>query len=166
MTKPTKWHVRPTRSQISLGIRPVWSVSSQCAQWAAKDSSFIHADSEGSDQTGRGTCHLWVLSWGGLFYGILGINGFWALSFSLSFTLVQTRAFLLARESTCGQHVLNQGHWKKVNKQLNEPWFDIFAWNLKVFKCTKNKRSIHNEKKKKKTTTWNRKRCIVIKVTF
>ena len=28
MTKPTKWHVRPTKSQISLGIFPVWSKSS------------------------------------------------------------------------------------------------------------------------------------------
>ena len=26
MTKPTKWHVRPAKTQISLGIRPVWSV--------------------------------------------------------------------------------------------------------------------------------------------
>ena len=26
MTKPTKWHVRPAKSQISLGIRTVWSV--------------------------------------------------------------------------------------------------------------------------------------------
>ena len=26
MTKPTKWHVRPVKTQISLGIRPVWSV--------------------------------------------------------------------------------------------------------------------------------------------
>ena len=25
-TKPTKWHVRPAKTQISLGIRPVWSV--------------------------------------------------------------------------------------------------------------------------------------------
>ena len=32
MTKPTKWSVRPAKSQISLGIRPVWSESSQCAQ--------------------------------------------------------------------------------------------------------------------------------------
>ena len=28
MTKPTKWHVRPAKTQISLGIRPVWSESS------------------------------------------------------------------------------------------------------------------------------------------
>ena len=26
MTKPTKWHVRPAKTQISLGISPVWSV--------------------------------------------------------------------------------------------------------------------------------------------
>ena len=24
--KPTKWHVRPVKTQFSLGIRPVWSV--------------------------------------------------------------------------------------------------------------------------------------------
>ena len=28
MTKPTKWHVRPAKTQISLGIHPVWSESS------------------------------------------------------------------------------------------------------------------------------------------
>ena len=48
MTKPTKWRVRPAKTQISLGIRPVWSASSLCAQWIAKDTSFLHADSEDS----------------------------------------------------------------------------------------------------------------------
>ena len=27
MTKPAKWHVHPAKTQISLGIRPVWSES-------------------------------------------------------------------------------------------------------------------------------------------
>ena len=45
MTKPTKWHVRPAKTQISLGIRPVWLESSLCAQWV-KVPSFLHADSE------------------------------------------------------------------------------------------------------------------------
>ena len=31
MTKPAKWHMRPARTQISLGIRPVWSESSLSA---------------------------------------------------------------------------------------------------------------------------------------
>ena len=44
--------VRPAKTQISLGIRPVWSESSLCAQWAAKDPSFLHADSQDSDQPG------------------------------------------------------------------------------------------------------------------
>ena len=52
--------VRPAKTQISLGIRPVWSESSLCAQWVAKDPSFLHADSEDSDQTGRMPRLIWV----------------------------------------------------------------------------------------------------------
>ena len=46
MTKPTKWHVRPAKTQISLGFRPVWSESLLYTQWVATDPSFLHADSE------------------------------------------------------------------------------------------------------------------------
>ena len=49
--KTNKMSVRSAKTQISLGIRPVWSESSLCAQWVAKDPSFLHADSEDSDQT-------------------------------------------------------------------------------------------------------------------
>ena len=62
MTKPTKWHVRPAKTQISLGIRPVWSESSLCAQWVVMDTSFLHADSEDSDQTGRMPRLIWVFA--------------------------------------------------------------------------------------------------------
>ena len=41
------------KTQISLGIRRVLSESLLCPQWAAKDPSFLHADREDSDQTGR-----------------------------------------------------------------------------------------------------------------
>ena len=51
--KTNKVTVRPAMTQISLGIRPVWSDSSLCTQWVAKDSRFLHADCEDSDQTGR-----------------------------------------------------------------------------------------------------------------
>ena len=44
--KTNKMSVRPAKTQISLGIRPIWSESSLCAQWVAKDPSFLHADSE------------------------------------------------------------------------------------------------------------------------
>ena len=77
MTKPTKWHVRPANTQISLGICPVWSESSLCAQWVAKDPSFLHADSEDwSDWEdaqaiwvfAECTVILLVLSWGGSYF--------------------------------------------------------------------------------------------------
>ena len=45
--------VRPAKTQINLDIRPVGCESSLCAQWVAKDPSFLHADSEDFDQTGR-----------------------------------------------------------------------------------------------------------------
>ena len=58
--KTNKMSVGPAQTQISLGVRPVWSESSLCAQWVAKDSSFLHADSEDSDQTGR--MLIWVFA--------------------------------------------------------------------------------------------------------
>ena len=62
VTKPTKWHVRPAKTQISLGIRPVWSEYSLCAHWVAKEPSFLHADSEDSDQSGRMPRLIWVFA--------------------------------------------------------------------------------------------------------
>ena len=62
VTKPTKWHVRPAKTQISLDIRPFWSESSLCAEWVAKDPRFLHADSKDSDQTGRMPRLIWVFA--------------------------------------------------------------------------------------------------------
>ena len=62
MTKPTKMTVRPAKTQISLGIRPVWAESSTSAQWVAKDTSFLNADSKDSDQTGRMPRLIWVFA--------------------------------------------------------------------------------------------------------
>ena len=52
MTKPTKGVCAQRR------LRSAWASaqsdqSSLCAQWVAKDPSFLHADSEDSDRTGR-----------------------------------------------------------------------------------------------------------------
>ena len=49
--KTNKMNVHPVKTQISLGIHPVWSASSLCAQWVANDPRFLHADSGDSDQT-------------------------------------------------------------------------------------------------------------------
>ena len=61
MTKPTKWHVRPAKTLISLGIRPVWSESLLSA-WRNHVSIATHwAHSGDSDQTGRTPRLIWGL---------------------------------------------------------------------------------------------------------
>ena len=69
MTKPSKWHVHPAKTQINLGICPVWSIFAVCMKKA-----WVRVHSEGSDQTGRMPRLIWVfagrivillvLSWG------------------------------------------------------------------------------------------------------
>ena len=44
--KTNKMSVHPAKPQISLGIRPVWWESLLCAQWVAKDPSFLLVDSD------------------------------------------------------------------------------------------------------------------------
>ena len=62
MTKPTKWHVRPANTQISLGICPVWSEFSLSA-WRNHGSLATHwAYSKGSVQTGRMPRLVWVFA--------------------------------------------------------------------------------------------------------
>ena len=77
-TKPTKWHVRPAKAQIILGIRPVWQGSSLSTWGKLMSLAIIRAHSEASDQTGRMPRLIWVfagrnvillvLSWEGSFY--------------------------------------------------------------------------------------------------
>ena len=103
---PTKWPVHPEKTQISLGIRPVWSESLLSA-WRNLGPLATHwAQSEDSDQTGQMLiwvfsqcwpesslgaqsfcwfCHevahmIWVYTvFRGLFYAMLSINGLWGL---------------------------------------------------------------------------------------
>ena len=60
--KTNKKTVCPAKTQISLGICPVWSESSLCTQWVAKDPWFLYADSKDSDQTGRMPRLIWVFT--------------------------------------------------------------------------------------------------------
>ena len=60
--KTNRMTVPSAKTQISLGIRPVWSESSLCVQWVAKDPRFLQADSEDSDQTERMPRLIWVFA--------------------------------------------------------------------------------------------------------
>ena len=68
-TKPTKWHVHPAKTQISLGIRPVWSESSLSA-WRKLGSlvtiertakTLIRLGGSGSSLGAQSLC--FVMSW-------------------------------------------------------------------------------------------------------
>ena len=81
--KTNKLSVRPAKTQISLGIRPVWSESSLCAHWVAKDQAFFMRTTKtlirqggcpGWSESSRGAhsfcwfCHvaahmLWLICW-------------------------------------------------------------------------------------------------------
>ena len=73
--KTNKVTVRPAKTQISLGIHPVWSESSLYAKWVAKDPSFLHGDSEDSDQTGRMPRLIWVFAGRTLILLVLSCRG-------------------------------------------------------------------------------------------
>ena len=77
--------MRPAKTQISLGIRPVWSESSLCAQWVAKNQSFLHADSEDCDQSRRMPRLIWVFAGCTLILLVLSCRG--------SYRLLSTEAF-------------------------------------------------------------------------
>ena len=70
-SKGTGWHECPSKTQISLRIRLVWSESSMVALWAAKGSTFLQARNQRSDcadvQSGfyLSCTHMltWILCW-------------------------------------------------------------------------------------------------------
>ena len=76
MTKPTKWYVRPAKTQLSLTIRPVWSETSPSA-WRKLGSLATECTAKtrirlggcpGWSESSLGTqAILLVLSWGGSF---------------------------------------------------------------------------------------------------
>ena len=78
--KRTFRHVRPTKIQISLHIRAVWSDSSLDAILIAMDAKFLNEDNEDSDQTAW--IHRLILS---LRYAHVTRYVFWRfVSFNLS----------------------------------------------------------------------------------
>ena len=91
--KTNKVSVCPAKTQISLGICPVWSESSLWAQWVAKDPRFLYADSEDSDQTGRMPRLIWVFAGRTVTLLVLSCRGSTVLILILNIVLI---AFLCA----------------------------------------------------------------------
>ena len=62
MTKPTRWPVRPVKTQISLSVSPVWSRVFAVHMKNIGSLATPTAHSEGSDQTGRMPRLIWVFA--------------------------------------------------------------------------------------------------------
>ena len=157
MTKQTKWPVCPAMTQISLGIHPVWSESSLCAQWVAKDPSFLHANTKDSDQTGQLPRLIWV------FAGHTGhFLGFVMLRFNCLTTLGKTT--LPVHQSACSNLC-----WvcKKLTLSLSLLWYSNFlfthdSWLLTIVTLISScdflqqKLCVHNNlKHESMRTQWN-----------
>ena len=141
--------MRPSESQISLGIYPVWSESSLCAQWVAKGPGFLQADSEDSDQTGRmprltwvfagRTTTLLVLTWGGSYIDNLG-KALVAAKFRFGYLqytrslFVQIKWFLLCQIPPFGiKHIFTKIFcWHGVYRSYQWRIFNSSQWNPKI----------------------------------
>ena len=62
MTKLTKWHVHPAKTQICLGIRPYWSEASLSPWRKFWSLATQRAHSDDSDQTGQMPRLIWVFT--------------------------------------------------------------------------------------------------------
>ena len=121
-TKPANWHVRPAKSQISLGIHPVCSESLLCIQWVAKDPRFLHADGVDSDQTGRMPRLIWVFA--GRTDNCVGfvMPRLKFLQFPLQYIIMATKTSIIyvpladKRDLTSFCNKLTNTHLKKVLK--------------------------------------------------
>ena len=128
MTKPTKWHVRPARAQISLGICPVWSESS-LSTWRKLVSLATHwAHSEDSDQTGQMPRLIWVfagckvilfvLSWGELIWRVT--KYFWLKVFCCKDIVLQrTSIFSISLQITWDRRPLMSSEDHPVDQWVN-----------------------------------------------
>ena len=111
--------VHPAKTQISLGIHQVWSESSLSAQWVPKDPSFLHVDSEYSDQTGQMPRLTWVFAVRTLILLVLSCSGsnsdvrYWEIS-----SVVAVCSSVLTRAKA------GRGH-----KLIHYPTYDIHPSN-------------------------------------
>ena len=146
--KPNKMSVRPAKTQISLGIYPVWSESSLCTQWIAKDPRFLHADNEDSDQTGWMPRLIWVFAGHTLILLVLSCCGSYGLTCFALYLLesgqvgVKTDPFIWAWSEKPSGSTLSAGMIRPKKRrvfQVSQPYL-CFCPDLKHFivKCEQN----------------------------
>ena len=125
--KANKMIVCPAKTQISLGIHPVWSESSLCAQWVAKDPRFLIADSEDSDQTGQMPRLVWVLAgYTGHFVGFVVCRLIHVYNTNVIFFIIVPIWVRSGRGAVAGMLALHsKDHW------FHPPLLQSFEWDFK-----------------------------------
>ena len=130
MTKPVwsesslcvQWVAKDPRflQADSLGIRPVWSESSLCAQWVAKDPRFLQADSEDSDQTGRMPRLIWIFAARTAILLVLSCRGSLVTNAAVKYQLVQNRCKMIwASPWDYGTyHICDQRRLRRASRSL------------------------------------------------
>ena len=126
--KTNKMSVHPAKTQISLGIRPVWSESSLCAQWVAKDPRFIHADSEDSDQTGRMPRLIWVFAERTATLLVLSCRGSFGFSLSVCMIFKICCQFL--------ENAIFEKFVKILPRQKSQRFWVFSVWCTTLSSCT------------------------------
>ena len=123
-------NVPPAKTQISLGIRPVWSESSLCAQWVAKDPSILHADSEHSDQTGRMPRLIWVFAERTLTLLVLSCRGSYPYN---RISWFQSKKHPITAQNSGKKDIKPQVHWgiqRSMVQKCQERSVKTNIWNI------------------------------------
>ena len=117
MTKPTMWHVRQAKTQVSLGVRSVWSESSLGAHplcW------FCHEEAQFTQLLCLYKCYIIVYN---VFYVILvafsfmklqnmGFKGYSACFFLYIFLNIHFYLLLISASKGCNIQLIKEGLYK------------------------------------------------------
>ena len=129
--------VRPTKTQISLGICQVWSESSLCAFSVAKDQSYLHADREDWSDWADAQADLSLLWVHSYFAGFITRWLIFLLSFNVEWCLVwhnlkhsKSRSVLVLTAHQ-KQSQANQNSWDsklELDSSNHMKWSGVGPW--------------------------------------
>ena len=124
MTKTTKWHLRPAKTQISLGIRPVWSESSllRCSSCGQRRLWSDWADAQADLSLHWAHSHFVGFVMRRLNYIInqdfFNLKGYWYYSFGLIFSFLIRQFFMVRNCLFCLLYVMI---WEPEHSKTNKP---------------------------------------------
>ena len=139
--KTNKMNVRPAKTQISLGIRPVWSESSLSA-WRKLGPLATHwAHSEDSDQTGRVPRLIWVFAERTVILLVLSRGGSYLIDLYITNTVCFQCSIIIKMSPTFIRNIL-----------MTKPDFVLFRY--RAWLCNLSKNNAHANSALFKKPVW------------